>query len=130
MNVAPVALLPYCHLRLRIYALDDLVLSGNGFRKVPGPSDAFPDAFPCIAAVKFPVIHPKNREFRFSGTGRLRIYTSDEFTLGVTQIHRGSPQDLFRGQDDVKKLIWPSVITLKPAIRYQFKTGQWDWPKT
>ena len=27
---------------------------------------------------------------------------------------------------------WPlaSVITLKPAIRYQFKTGQRDWPKT
>jgi hypothetical protein len=24
----------------------------------------------------------------------------------------------------------PSVITLKPAIRYQFKTGQGDWPKT
>jgi len=24
----------------------------------------------------------------------------------------------------------PSVITLKPAIRYQFKTGQRDWPKT
>jgi hypothetical protein len=24
----------------------------------------------------------------------------------------------------------PSVITLKPAIRYQFKTGQLDWPKT
>ena len=23
-----------------------------------------------------------------------------------------------------------SVITLKPAIRYQFKTGQRDWPKT
>jgi len=23
-----------------------------------------------------------------------------------------------------------SVITLKPAIRYQFKTGQGDWPKT
>ena len=23
-----------------------------------------------------------------------------------------------------------SVITSKPAIRYQFKTGQWDWPKT
>jgi hypothetical protein len=31
-------------------------------------------------------------------------------------------------------LIWSSthssVITLKPAIRYQFKTGQRDWPKT
>jgi NAD dependent epimerase/dehydratase family enzyme len=25
---------------------------------------------------------------------------------------------------------FPSVITLKPAIRYQFKTGQRDWPKT
>jgi hypothetical protein len=25
---------------------------------------------------------------------------------------------------------YPSVITLKPAIRYQFKTGQLDWPKT
>src|ERR1035437_8256513 len=24
----------------------------------------------------------------------------------------------------------PSVITLKPAIHYQFKTGQRDWPKT
>jgi hypothetical protein len=24
----------------------------------------------------------------------------------------------------------PSVITLKPAIRYQFKTGQRDWPET
>jgi hypothetical protein len=24
----------------------------------------------------------------------------------------------------------PSIITLKPAIRYQFKTGQRDWPKT
>jgi len=23
-----------------------------------------------------------------------------------------------------------SVITLKPAIRYHFKTGQRDWPKT
>jgi len=23
-----------------------------------------------------------------------------------------------------------SVITLKPAIRYQFKTGQRDWPET
>jgi hypothetical protein len=23
-----------------------------------------------------------------------------------------------------------SVVTLKPAIRYQFKTGQRDWPKT
>ena len=23
-----------------------------------------------------------------------------------------------------------SIITLKPAIRYQFKTGQRDWPKT
>jgi hypothetical protein len=23
-----------------------------------------------------------------------------------------------------------SVITLKPAIHYQFKTGQRDWPKT
>jgi hypothetical protein len=23
-----------------------------------------------------------------------------------------------------------SVITLKPAIRYQFKTGQRDWPQT
>jgi hypothetical protein len=23
-----------------------------------------------------------------------------------------------------------SVITAKPAIRYQFKTGQRDWPKT
>jgi RNA polymerase sigma factor (sigma-70 family) len=25
---------------------------------------------------------------------------------------------------------FPSVITLKPAIRYQFKTGQRDWPET
>jgi hypothetical protein len=25
---------------------------------------------------------------------------------------------------------FPSVITLKPAIRYHFKTGQRDWPKT
>jgi hypothetical protein len=24
----------------------------------------------------------------------------------------------------------PSIITSKPAIRYQFKTGQRDWPKT
>jgi hypothetical protein len=24
----------------------------------------------------------------------------------------------------------PSIINLKPAIRYQFKTGQRDWPKT
>jgi hypothetical protein len=24
----------------------------------------------------------------------------------------------------------PSVITSKPAIRYHFKTGQRDWPKT
>jgi len=24
----------------------------------------------------------------------------------------------------------PSVITLKPAIHYQFKTGQRDWPET
>jgi hypothetical protein len=24
----------------------------------------------------------------------------------------------------------PSVITLKPAIRYHFKTGQRNWPKT
>jgi hypothetical protein len=24
----------------------------------------------------------------------------------------------------------PSVITLKPAIRYHFKTGQRKWPKT
>jgi len=23
-----------------------------------------------------------------------------------------------------------SIITSKPAIRYQFKTGQRDWPKT
>jgi ABC-type spermidine/putrescine transport system permease subunit I len=27
-------------------------------------------------------------------------------------------------------LVGPSVITLKAAIRYHFKTGQRDWPKT
>jgi hypothetical protein len=26
--------------------------------------------------------------------------------------------------------VYASVITLKPAIRYQFKTGQRNWPKT
>jgi hypothetical protein len=30
--------------------------------------------------------------------------------------------------DGLERLAW--VITLKPAIRYQFKTGQRDWPKT
>ena len=29
-----------------------------------------------------------------------------------------------------RELTLTSVITLKPAIRYQFKTGQRDWPKT
>jgi hypothetical protein len=28
------------------------------------------------------------------------------------------------------KALKTSVITLKPAIRYHFKTGQRDWPKT
>ena len=36
-------------------------------------------------------------------------------------------QKLWALQNDAIK---PSVITLKPAIRYQFKTGQRDWPKT
>jgi TRAP-type C4-dicarboxylate transport system permease small subunit len=27
-------------------------------------------------------------------------------------------------------LLMPLVITLKPAIRYHFKTGQRKWPKT
>ena len=27
-------------------------------------------------------------------------------------------------------IVVSSVITLKPAIRYHFKTGQRDWPKT
>ena len=31
---------------------------------------------------------------------------------------------------DLKQIVCASVITLKPAIRYQFKTGQRDWPKT
>jgi hypothetical protein len=30
----------------------------------------------------------------------------------------------------VSVTFWPSVITLKPAIRDQFKTGHRDWPKT
>jgi hypothetical protein len=30
----------------------------------------------------------------------------------------------------IERLSKPSIITLKPAIRYQFKTGQRDWPKT
>jgi hypothetical protein len=30
----------------------------------------------------------------------------------------------------LRRAAFPSVITLKPAIRYQFKTGQRDWPKT
>jgi hypothetical protein len=33
-------------------------------------------------------------------------------------------------QEVLKEGEWPSIITLKPAIRYQFKTGQRDWPKT
>ena len=28
------------------------------------------------------------------------------------------------------RFLQPSVITLNPAIHYQFKTGQRDWPKT
>jgi hypothetical protein len=34
------------------------------------------------------------------------------------------------GPESFEKLLLASVITLKPAIRYQFKTGQLDWPKT
>jgi hypothetical protein len=30
----------------------------------------------------------------------------------------------------VNRFALASIITLKPAIRYQFKTGQRDWPKT
>jgi hypothetical protein len=38
-------------------------------------------------------------------------------------------QELGRTRMPVQAAI-PSVITLKPAIRYQFKTGQRDWPET
>jgi hypothetical protein len=34
------------------------------------------------------------------------------------------------GRRSVWLKLTASVITLKPAIRYQFKTGQRDWPKT
>jgi hypothetical protein len=42
---------------------------------------------------------------------------------------RGS-ETLRPAQFSVISALPPSVITLKPAIRYQFKTGQRDWPKT
>jgi hypothetical protein len=37
-----------------------------------------------------------------------------------------------RGRTIIRQLVerLSSVITLKPAIRYQFKTGQRDWPET
>jgi hypothetical protein len=38
--------------------------------------------------------------------------------------------DLDQFQSAVAEQIGASVITLKPAIRYQFKTGQRDWPET
>jgi hypothetical protein len=34
------------------------------------------------------------------------------------------------GYQVMKKWLSSSVITLKPAIRDQFKTGHRDWPKT
>ena len=33
-------------------------------------------------------------------------------------------------ESEVFDVVLPSIITSKPAIRYQFKTGQRDWPKT
>ena len=33
-------------------------------------------------------------------------------------------------EGELAQVLGASVITLKPAIRYQFKTGQRDWPET
>ena len=42
--------------------------------------------------------------------------------------HLGTPNE--QHWLDRRGMSKPSVITLTPAIRYQFKTGQRDWPKT
>jgi hypothetical protein len=58
-------------------------------------------------------IHPLNRLHTHNVNTRTRMRTPRTWVI--------------RGQWLYTKT---SVITLKPAIRYQFKTGQRDWPKT
>jgi len=49
----------------------------------------------------------------------------DSMVLVVAGDHTPKPYTDLTGT-----IMLTSVITLKPAIRYHFKTGQRDWPKT
>jgi hypothetical protein len=63
-------------------------------------------------------IHPQWRQSTFLYPP---LYGTTMLSKPLRCLHR-------RHQSTISTI--PSVITLKPAIRYQFKTGQRDWPKT
>ena len=57
---------------------------------------------------------------------------SDNFpTIQITNFNNSSlPNDSTVLTTQINAVYKASVITSKPAIRYHFKTGQRDWPKT
>jgi hypothetical protein len=60
-------------------------------------------------------------------TGFLQSTERSNLAESLREFHTETGRSLL---DLVDESPVSSVITLKPAIRYQFKTGQRDWPKT
>jgi len=57
-----------------------------------------------------------------------RIFIVTHTAICGVQVRCGLRQSM--PSSSIESWARTSVITLKPAIRYQFKTGQRDWPKT
>jgi 4'-phosphopantetheinyl transferase len=77
--------------------------------------------------------NPASICLQYGTNGKPALSHKSELRFNVTHSGDMAAIALTQGCDvgiDLEQIRPTSVITLKPAIRYQFKTGQRDWPKT
>ena len=60
----------------------------------------------------------------------IHLIDTEPFDVLLSDLHMPGAGDGFTVISAMRHKHPTSVITLKPAIRYQFKTGQRDWPET
>jgi hypothetical protein len=59
-----------------------------------------------------------------------QVVVPSDIVDAVSMVFNAQSVRMFKGLGEGGQSSSASVITLKPAIRYQFKTGQRDWPET